>query len=267
MKTIQEYIDYWNNFINEWYRDPLNYFQSDNNFWRNFENLSRNADALPEPYYGNPWDFSAIILNFNPYGGVNYKLQKHSDGLFFRDFKPEVCYLNFAQSFPYLNKYKETNIGKWWSIRAKWIKRLNSSTKNPFSIQICPWHSKFSDGVVLKEYSVVYTNDYIIRPAEIMLKKAELNIILSVGKEFEYLYTDLGFKLLEPYSFDPVIKNRKYPLGKNGNPIKRFYNVWESSSGTLYLNTFTVGTNECPRSEFYQVEFEILRMLKQSRKT
>jgi hypothetical protein len=267
MKTIQQYLDYWNNFIDEWYLDPLNSFQSEKNYWSKFENLSRNADALPEPYYGNPWSFSTIVLNLNPYGGVNYQLQKHPDGLFFNDFKPGGLYSDFAQAFPYLNKYKETNIGKWWTIREQWINRLSASTRKPFSIQICPWHSKFSDGLGSKKYSIGYINDYIIKPAEIILKKADLKIILSVGKEFEYLYKDLGFNYLEQFSSDPVLKNRNYPLGKNNMPIKRFYNVWESSTGIIFLNTFTVGTNECPRPEFNQVEFDILSMLRRSGKS
>ena len=266
MNTIQEYIDYWNKHVNEWYKDPLNYFQSENNYWSKFENLSRNADALPEPYYGNPWDFSAIILNLNPYGGVNYQLQKHSTGLFFSDFKPEEPYFGFAKSFPYLEKYKDTNIGKWWQKRAQWINRLSSSTKKPFAIQICPWHSKFWDGGVLKEYSIAYVNEHSIKPAETILKKADFNLILSVGKEFEYLFTELQFELLEPLSTDPLVKNRNYPIGKNGTPIKRYYNVWASPSDTIYLNTFTVGTNECPSPEFYSVELDILRMLKYSGK-
>lgn len=262
MKTVQEYVDYWNKYINDWNKNPIAFFQSESNYWSKFESLLRNADALPEPFYGNPWDFSTIILNLNPYGGVNYQLQKHSSGLFFTDFMSEGNYYTFAKSFPYLNKYKDTNIGKWWNTRTQWITRLSSSTKNPFAIQICPWHTKFSDGKVLKEYSVSFLNEHVIKPAEIILKNADFKIILSVGKEIEYLFTDLGFEHLEQFSTDPIEKNRNYPLGKNGHPIKRYYNVWASPSDTLYLNTFTVGTNECPSPEFYPVEFDILRMLK-----
>ena len=266
MNTIQDYIEYWNNFINDWYLDPLAFFKSKNNYWNKFQDLIFYADALPEPYYGNPLSFSCIILNLNPYGGVNYKLQKHPDGLFLKKFKPEKHYFDFAQSFPYLNNFKDTNIGKWWLKREQWITRISASTKKPFSIQICPWHAKFSDGRGLKGYSIDYVIDFIIKPIEIIYKNGDLKIIISVGKEFEYLYEDLGFNRLEMFSVDPLIKNRYYPLGKDGNPIRRFYNVWESTSGILYLNTFTVGTNECPSSDFNQVELNILNMLRYSEK-
>ncbi len=263
MKTIHEYVDYWNKYVNEWSINPIAFFQSENNYWSKFENLLRNADALPEPYYGNPQDLSAIILSLNPYGGVNYQLQKHSSGLFISDLKADGNYDKFAKSFPYLNKYKDTNIGKWWQTRAEWISRLSSSPKNPFAIQLCPWHSKFFDTGVLKDFSVAHVNEHVIEPAESILEYADLKIILSIGKEFEYLFAELQFKYLEQFSADPIVKNRSYPLGKKGIPVKRFYNVWESPSSIIYLNTFTVGTNECPRPEFYMVESNILRMLHQ----
>jgi len=266
MKTVQEYIDYWNKYVNEWNKDPITFFKSEKNYWGKFESLLRNADALPEPYYGNPWQYSAIILNLNPYGGVNYQLQKHLSGSIFNDFTPDTTYFSFVESFPYLSKFKETNIGKWWQTRAKWITRLSSSSKNPFAIQICPWQSKFSDGGVLKDFSVYHIDENVIKPSELIIKKADLKLILSVGKEFESLFLDLGFELLEQFSTDPILKNRNYPFGKNGSPIKRFYNIWASPSDTPYLNTFTVGTNECPSPDFYQVELDILRMLKHSGK-
>jgi len=181
MNTIQAFIEYWNNFIDDWYVKPIPHFISKNYPWSYLKNLLPDADALPEPYCGDPYNFSAIILNLNP-GGVTANLQKHPNGLFIKDFKPHGTYWDFAQNFPYLDGYKTTGGGKWWTRRDKWIKRLCTSInkpteKKPFGIDICPWHSKSWGGYSVSANN--YVNNYVISFAELALKHADFKVILS----------------------------------------------------------------------------------------
>lgn len=255
IESSQDYINYWNVFIDEWYKDPINYFNSNNNPWEYLENLKQDADALPEPYCGDPSNFSAIIINLNP-GSVTPNLQQHPNGLFIKDFKPKGTYFNFAQNFPYLTKYPKSGGGKWWIRRDKWIKRLINTEKSPFAIDICPWHSKSWGGFETSPSTVNYVNDYVIKPAEIIIKKADLKIVLTVGSEFEHIFNELGFYKKEKLGPDLNIGN--WPLNGKKLPTKRKYSIWKSPTGIFYLNTSCQGSNGCPSPEFNKLELKLI---------
>ena len=254
-KTSQDYIAYWNDFINVWYKDPIKYFNANNHPWEYLKNLKQDADALPEPYCGDPDNFSAIIINLNP-GSVTPYLQQHPNGLFIKDFKPTGTYFNFAQNFPYLTKYPETGGGKWWTRRDLWIKRLINTDNNPFAIDICPWHSKSWGGFKSSLNTIKYVNDYVIKPAEIIFKNADLKIIVTVGSEFEYIFNELGFEKKE--TLGPLKNSGDWPLNSKNLPTNRNYSIWESQTGIFYLNTNCQGSNGCPKAEFNQLELKLI---------
>jgi len=266
MNSIQAFIDYWNNFIYNWYKNPIPYFISNVNPWQyQIANLLPDANALPEPYCGDPNNFSAIILNLNP-GGVTPNLQKHPNGLFIQGFMSTGTYWHFAQTFPYLTNYKASGGGIWWTRRDEWIKRLCASNnrpsqKNPFAIDICPWHSKSWGGFVSSPATVTYVNDFVIKPAEIILNNADIKTILCVGKTFTSIFQSLNFKQLQ-LSLGPNMKIQNWPKKMNGNDIQRYYSIWESPTGIIYINTYSPGTNSAPSSDFTKIELDILQFIK-----
>lgn len=146
--TIPVYLQYWDDFVDQWYLNPIPFFNSNIHPWNQIHShLLQQANALPEPYCGDPYNCSAVIMNYNP-GSMTPTLQQHPNGSFILTFKPNFAYKYFAKNFPYLTNplINGTNStgGGFWKIRDGWIKRLIlikyniHSNKNPFAIDICP---------------------------------------------------------------------------------------------------------------------------------
>ncbi len=173
MKTFNSIIDkaisHYDDLIKDWRKDPS--LTLENSFY--YKNMPNNNTliengkvngileytGMPEPYFGDPRDCSAVIVNLNPgqtiptncitqancARSIVYELDTY--------IKKGEEYSDMAVMFPYLNpassSYSVMNPSViWWQARNEWIKHIIKSCgyevdedKRPFAIEICPWHS------------------------------------------------------------------------------------------------------------------------------
>jgi hypothetical protein len=272
MNTIQ-YIDHWNIFFSRWYSNPTLTFNNGNP-WSGIHNLQVNA--LPEPYCGDPHNFSALILQLNP-GLADPVTQMWQNGTFIQYIRNNGTYYNFAKIFPYFPSailQASTAGQKFWITRNKWISRLVGTASknipgslNPLAIDLCPWHSQAWKGFRLNQILQTYIQNYIIDPIPNLILNAKFKLVLCVGNDFNSIFQRLGFTLLT--SFGPGSLNM-WPSNING-PINRYYKIWEASvkvnfentnagnkGRILFLVTYSQGGFTCPSSVFQNVELHIL---------
>ncbi len=261
---------YWNSYVQKWAKDPEKHFRHDENVFKKISNIKFDPFALPEPYFGDPEHNSVVILNYNP-GPVMDVYQHYKRGKFITEAKADQDYYEFAKAFPYLKKYKNNPGGKWWNTRRQWINRLSIHAPweqhdkiikyAPFAMEICPWHS---DGFKLTPKQINSLADYItqnvLEPAEAISKSSLLPYIISVGKDYQVLFQELGFRQEFATGPDDYSQyNIEYPRKADGKRVTRFYSIWRSPGGGIYLNTYSPGSNSCPAGTFIDVERVIIQ--------
>ena len=67
-KNIDDYLEHWDNFFEEWKKDKKGTFNKDV-IWKNRKGKGETEleyDVLPQPYLGNIQNHSVITLNLNP---------------------------------------------------------------------------------------------------------------------------------------------------------------------------------------------------------
>ena len=67
-KNIDDYLEHWDNFFEEWEKDPKATFE-ENVIWKNRKGTGEKEleyDVFPQPYLGNIENHSVITLNLNP---------------------------------------------------------------------------------------------------------------------------------------------------------------------------------------------------------
>lgn len=264
---MKKFYDYWNRKIQEWHSSPQNCFKNDiyNTIYKGVGSNELQSGFLPEPYLGKMDNCSAVIINKNP--GSPMCLQKHKTGRFITEDNAHLDYFEFAQSFPYLTKYKKDG-GNWWQERINWIQRLGAQGElKPFALEVCPWHSKLfnKSGLNLNDESYLkYLNEMVIEPAEYANKFSQLKIILSVGGFFNDLYEKLEFiKVFEINEKTFKDYDLNWHLNKSNNPVKIKFTAWKSPSDTHFLNFASgSGYNKVPAEKWNCIEQFILQALK-----
>lgn len=121
-------------------------------------------DYMPEPFMGNPDNFSFVIVNLNPGAGVCHSCfkQQNVSGTFINKVKT-LGYSNAVKDFPYLRDGKTVGLTdwddspgrKWWKNKERWIKHILNvcdSSYNPdepipedrfpFAMELYAWHTK-----------------------------------------------------------------------------------------------------------------------------
>ena len=245
---------------------------------------------VPEPYYGDPKNCSAVILNINPGAGGPSHVNLFPNG--------EATYSKHAREFPYLNSsISSFNPAgdKWWEKRKEWLDRLVKSYIHthpeianvdkakdfPFAIEFCPWHS---DKIVHINQVEKATGcslfltpeqllDYVLIPASEAAKGTPCNIIFAVlGQSFFHSHLSSYYEPFEIWEPDSTIGKWKSKLGSLPSPscppynIKRSYALYKPKE--KYKNilrpilTTWGGRNKSPKAVFENVEQEILGILK-----
>ena len=274
MKTIQQLIDYNNNFVVEWHKNPDTFIEDKTkNIFAEFykggiklcsENQKHKhqliAEALPEPYLGDPHKCSAVFINLNP-GGVLEILQHHSNGEFITKGKAHLNYYEFAKSFPYQDeKYTDNGGAAWWNLRKAWVNRLLSAVKGqcveselePFAVELCPWHSSGFAGFGQGEQLKAYMKEYVFDFAAQAIENSELGFGISVGKAIKTLLIELGFEAIE-------IKNANVPKKRDNSIINREYCYFKLPNGKLLLNTWAPGSNKMPSPAWSSFEEKAIK--------
>lgn len=273
LSNKNELIAYWNSYIQKWAEDPQKHFNREGNVFKDIRHISFDPFALPEPYFGDPEYNAVVILNYNP-GPVMDAYQHYQRGKFITEAKAHKDYYAFAKKFPYLKKYKNNPGGKWWKQRSQWVNRLSLHAPleehekiikyAPFAMEICPWHS---DGFKLTPKDINsladYIRQYVLEPAEMVSRNSLLPYILSVGKDYQTLFQELGFRqefAIGPDNYSQF--NIEYPKRPDGKPVSRFYSIWRSPGGGIYLNTYSQGSNSCPAPAFVEVERLVIQKIR-----
>ena len=295
-KSIQEYLDHWDKFFEEWEKDPKATFEEDV-IWKNRKGKGKTElewNVLPQPYLGNIHDHSVITLNLNP-----SRSKKSEENIEFEKnnlpkFKEAENYYEYAESFP-------TYDIDFWQKQKNWIDSIfenlgkeKPSLKDikPFAIEICPWGSKSFQKLKINEDDslIKYMDQHVFDVIEKVIDNSKLKIVLSVGKAYYDIFKKSEFKRLEEISSIPVAKEAfkisddKYKTHLDLNhldlsqseikkykekiskipynwPIKfiqRSFSIWEKD-GIRYFNTYASGSNSTPGVHFYEIQNELIR--------
>ncbi len=214
-------------------------------------------DAFPEPYYGDPYDSLAVIININPGGAVVSA--------------PPLTgkYSSYAQGFPYLNGGGCIEGQKWWVSRREWMQRLvkiyngtTASSKMPFALEICPWHSARWKGMKLTADVQTYIRNRVLSPALEAIKHSQLGFGLCVSKTVYNFLRRCGAKVVVDETVWTPSTIASWPTNSNGAKVKRRYSLlsyeWEGTVA-YFLCTWAQGGNNAPGSVFEPVEEFIIK--------
>lgn len=269
-----EYITYWDNVIREWAADGS--VPSSEKCWFVPESRLR-TELMPEPYWGDPYNCSAVLLNYNPGGPdgqpspddkchINHV---HSGDTSKMSGALHDCYSHQAIRFPWLDADDELvefvataeDTKKWMRQRNRWISRIASSDRRPFFFDLCGWHSKnWSLGNYTPEIRA-YIAEHILPMLHEAIAKSDLGIGLCVGKQ-------LGDRVLPGLGFTEVTSQMGFDVkdsSKGWQPIpevNRWYRIYRSADGTYIVNTWTLGSNRQPGARFNKYENQIINKIK-----
>ena len=162
---IQDYFKYCDELVQDWIDNKANLIEEDP-FLHNSAILSGKPyfDIMPEPFLGNPDKCSIVMINLNPgfTEGDDETLSRKNTTKRFASGNPKG-YSDFAKPFPYLSNPSIHPAGAgWWEGRKEYLDRLvraytgKDTTRFPFAMELCPWHSNKWEEAKVKMSSVVY---------------------------------------------------------------------------------------------------------------
>ncbi|WP_439879770.1 hypothetical protein ACSX1A_11355 [Pontibacter sp. MBLB2868] len=259
---LKNWLNNWNESIKEWSKEPHEFYNRDifSTIYSGKDNQALVPNALLEPYFGNPFKNSCVILNLNP-GQVIGELQDMHTGSFVKLGNAINDYQNFAEKFPYLDTFSDNLGGTWWQHRNQWINRLveiktgSSSNLNPFALEICYWHSKSWAKLNLNKKECKQYLQELMLIAEEANKHSELKVITSVGKLYCKIFELLGYeKIIEVNNKNFTEFGLTYPLNKELKPKDRTFSLFKSPTGTLVYNTWHTGGNKQPSDDWAEIE-------------
>lgn len=273
---MNEYVKYWDEVISRWVVCDGTVPESEACWFVPGSTLHR--DLMPEPYWGNPDNCSAVLLNYNPGGpdgtprpddnchinnvrnGDTMKMSGATHG----------CYSRIALGFPWLDKTDRGDFTsmpshlptkRWMRQRNGWISRLAKSDKRPFFLDLCGWHSKnWRLGNYTPEIKS-YIAEHIIPVLDRAIRKSDFGIGLCVGKQLgDEVLGELGFSEV---TADLGFKTENADRGWRPIPeINRWYRIYRSADGLYIINTWALGSNRQPGAQFEEYELEIINKTK-----
>jgi hypothetical protein len=267
---IKKYYSYCDKLVGDWLNPN---FPSTATYKKDFF-LTRNQklqdpkyqDLMPELFFGDPDRNLAVMLNLNPgYGdtnknfiGKNVVAQRLSKG-----------YSSFAKAFPYLSdSLFHPDAFCWWHRRERWIKEDILDGKapeglHPFSIELCPWHSKkwneaLSGGFKDKSF-LEFVEENLLPVISYAAKHSLTRAVLSIGKVYCGLYESLGFTLKQEWGPN----NPNWPCNsKTGKTKKVYFRYYYSEKYDIKVICIWLwGSNKTPSSNFKDIEQQILNSL------
>lgn len=255
---MNNYTNKWNTFFNNWLNNPQETFNNDflaqQHTGKGKKELLPNY--LPQPYLGNPKECSAITLNLNP--GTPIDSRSFPNGVLVKKLMSKDNYCTYASEFPQL---KTKKISSFWKRQINWINQIGQNRFEldgllPFAIELCHWHS-----AQWKEFDYPnaeiknYLKENVFDVIDAVIGNATIKTVLSIGKTYNTIFEVMGFtKKIEVGPGNFFEHELDFPFNKKGLPANRFYSLWQSPSGTKYLNTYSIGSNRPPSSEWKEIE-------------
>ncbi len=293
---LREFIDYWDAVIENWFYNVIDIDQ------KPFFNLNFNGkykfqdNYMPEPYWGDPFSSSIVVINYNPAGGDD------SNPFTCRDcancpktrmvsYVKQHKYSELALQFPiieedpnncldFLRKYPGR---RWWLTKKEWIDRFvsigsaqsdncskNNENKKPFAIELCGWHSaKWSSN-----FNQILQNNkdlnksviiHFLLPMLAAIKKSDLHLGICVGKRFGDFFSHFGKDVTYGIPLKTKCKYVKTD-GLKPNSKERYYRVYQICNEFI-INTWSIGSNKHPSDEYKQFEKDLIEAINSMRKT
>ena len=279
---MEDFIKYWDEVLGYWVENG-NVHPSEE-YW-DMQKIGLYPELMPEPYIGDPYNCSLLIMNYNP-GAHDYDLSTeegmkdyrkdavHHSGL---DDPQRMChyyarnYRERVRAGGYLGRGVDpmydtsclTKGGKcWWCKRLDWFKELvPHSDKLPFAIELCGWHSHEWGGVKFTPELLARLKSLLAPAIEEAIKNSDLGIGICIGTQWSSIvlpafgYKDVTGEVmgLDNYKrgWKPLVGTRSYCILRNDN-------------GTYILNTWKsgFGNMDVPKPEFREVEREIIDKIK-----
>ena len=181
----EDFFEQSDRFIQEWSESPeecaLNsvYLQASDGE-KSF--LYEDKNFMPEPFLGNPERCSAVMLNLNPAAPMD-KFRKDND------YVNEIISDGYSERAKKWKIFEENDGGfVWWAKRENWLNRIlgnEDTTLKPFSIDICPWHSKSWGRLDYRNKDLIDTiNKNVLTPAFNAVKNSCIPFAIAIGKDF-----------------------------------------------------------------------------------
>ena len=293
-EILEQFVKNNNVLISEWYKDPKQRVEEDV-YFQNYSKTTRkknkeiehsplyiNGDGIeyykyiPEPYLGDPYNCSIVMLNLHPgFGGEAGDRPFHwKDGILVTD---EICkdYYSYAKEFPYIKQDDNRHEGakRWWQSRKVWLDNFVEKVANaeassaPFAIELCPWHSKsWKDLKYKKDENLKdHISSNVIDPAIEAAKKAQVKFPVCIGKSFETILPLLGFDKTE-YEWNTQSSDtlEVWPSDlMDGHKLQRTYQLFKNVKNEYILNIWAPGANKTPSQFFNDAEIVIVNKIKE----
>ena len=281
---MRNYLEHWDGVLQYWVSNgsvPLSeaYWESQ------IEKIGFFRELMPEPYIGNPYNCSVVIMNYNP-GSFEHKTDTEEGQRIYRSDSlhhsrlsdPDSMVYHYARNYrervaaggyvgrdsdPMYNNSGLSEVGKkWWWKRLDWFKELvPESSKPPFAIELCGWHSHEWKNIRFTPELLSELKKILAPAIEEATSYSDLCIGLSVGAQWSRaVLPAFGYKdvTLEVMGLSKYNRGWK-PLGGN-----RSYCIMCNDNGTHIINTwkFGVANMDVPKSEFRPIEKEMIEKIK-----
>lgn len=275
-----DFIQYWDDCIRKWASDystdldysedaPVPISETDFFWFEEQRHLGLHRLLMPEPYWGDIDCNSVVFLNMNPAGAEE---ESPSDTCHLNNRRniSTVCglmadnYSAVAKKFPIFDgefpfEYKGID---WWRNRVKWIEHFGiESSRRPFAIELCAWHSKKWKGGRYNIKKNPYIHHYISEIFGPALRRAlrgsDARLILCIGKEFTRNVLPLVWQDIEDIT-EEIIGGIN-PVENNA----REYHVLRIPGEGHVICTSTQGSNGLPSQEtFGKMEKKLYNKIK-----
>lgn len=241
---------------------------------------------MPEPFWGDPDNCMAVMINLNPGCGDDDKFYIGKDAIQAKKVLSSG-YVAFAKQNPYFtNAAFHPAATVWWGKRLTWLHKVlnrQGDYRLPFMTELCPWHSsKWAEAKIdVANDNPVYIQE-VFKAAAYASSKSKTPII-SIGKASE-VYESLmslqqtwrpeknNLNVLSNYREDMQFP-LTWPLGKkkkNGKDEKEefnknvYFDYYKTEIGgecVKLLNIWMKGSNNTPSDEFLPIERAIIKYI------
>lgn len=281
---MKNFINHWDEVFAYWVENG-NVAPNESHWNRQKERIGLFPELMPEPYIGDPYNCSVVIMNYNP-GAGNYNLNTEKGR---EDYRNDVVHhsaLDDPQkmSFHYARDYREhvaaggylgrgvdpmyetsglTNAGKsWWSKRLDWFKELiPDSDKLPFAIELCGWHSHEWKNIKYTPELLAKLKELLAPAIEEAIKNSDLGVGICVGAQWSWsVLPAFGYKDVT----GEVMGLKDYKRGWKPLGGTRSYCILRDQNGVYILNTWKsgFGNMNVPKPEFRPIEKEIIERIR-----
>lgn len=237
------FIDYWDEVTRQFYAGKGKLFCEEERFWLKAIDPKLTAlNSMPEPYYGNPWDSSMVIVNLNPQGNMTVK---HSSATPLNGFVISHKFSDWAKPFYLLDEEVKLTSGMkwvsglggydWWYPKKFWAKQFTQSEKKPFNIELCAWpsmHWRSQMESAFRKSSLL--KDIFLKVLYEATSHSELRrYVVCMGSSFKNILPAMGF-----HPYNGISSGRK-----PGKKEKLFFYEWKGGDGKSLHAVVVVANN------------------------